>query len=681
MKKKLAFLMSAVMMISSFTGCGDNKTSSSAPNNTPIFTGGIEDMNEPPETKTETATEHISPVETFTSHDSVKVPVEKVIEYTKGKNEISIPLSSLIEDGDKIESFSFVIYSNDGNNIGTFKGGCGISVKNGCSAATDDGWFQSDEFTSPTEGTYGEITWKVPDNIKDYTDTDGELHFGYWWGGASTIKVESVSCSFTRTRDIPVDGTTSDNIGESVSLDSDSSIIYIPAFYPAGVTPQAAEFRVSSGGKLKQLVYSLGYSSSLGSYMSVQKAVFTGDSSAEFSWIIPDDIKEIIADDGMFTLGYWWSEQPEITLDSVTIKYSEGSGGMKTEGTPVKNDAEIKEETPDTGFRTSAEIVNDIKVGWNLGNSLESYDTGKKGLYTEIGWGNVKTTPEIMQSVKDAGFNAVRIPVTWCEHMDGDTIQKEWMDRVQEVVDYAYDIGMYVIINVHHDDYVWLSPIPSKAEANTKKLCSIWKQIAENFSDYDDRLIFEGINETRNIGSELEWMGGTHEEREVVNGYIQAFVDTVRETGGNNADRTLVVSTYGACAEEAALNDVVVPRGKNIILNVHYYAPWKFSDGQTTVFDDAGKSEIEAKFAYLKRNFIDNGIPVIIDEFGCQAAASDDVRAEYYSHYISRAKLNGIKCFVWDNCQMSGNSSFGIFKRGNLTWNEKILKGIMNGAK
>ena len=126
---------------------------------------------------------------------------------------------------------------------------------------------------------------------------------------------------------------------------------------------------------------------------------------------------------------------------------------------------------------------------------------------------------------------------------------------------------------------------------------------------------------------------------------------------------------------------MVIPNDDNIILSVHFYAPWQFSDGSSTDFGDSGKAELDAKFAELKQKFIDKGTPVIIGEFGCVNAAAESVRQDYYRYYISAAKKQGIKCFIWDNNVSSGEQSFGIFNRGSLKWNDAILSAVMEGAK
>ena len=157
-------------------------------------------------------------------------------------------------------------------------------------------------------------------------------------------------------------------------------------------------------------------------------------------------------------------------------------------------------------------------------------------------------------------------------------------------------------------------------------------------------------------------------------------MNTVRETGGKNAQRSLIVTSYAASAETSALKDVIIPDGGNIIMTVHYYAPWKFAEGKENVFDDAGKNELAAKFRELKERFIDNGVPLLIDEFGCVNASDEATRTEYYRYYVSAAKEQGIKCVVWDNGVIAGNGSFGIVSRDTYNWSTGILNAIMESA-
>lgn len=688
MNKKIMAFAAAFTILASCAGCSGKKDSSS---DAPAPTVQTENTTNPSDTNdtattaeptTEEVTEHISPVESLSSTLGSQVTVDKIIQRTEGSNTVQLPLADFIEEGDVVSSFTFVIYSADGSDIGEFKGGCGISVTSECPSATDEGWYQSADFSAATQGTYGEIKWDVPADVSQYISAGGDVLFGYWWGNAESIRIDSVICTYTRTKEIPVDGTVSQNVGKSCSYEENSNTITIPTadFLPEGAVPEAVTYNISTSGSFGKFTGAFGYNSSSSYYQSGDISVFTDSSSLSLTWFVPAQAKNYVSDDGELVLGYWWSEQPNVTLDSVTVKYSLGGGNasMTTDNNVSKPDA----PTASTGdFHSADEIVKEIKVGWNLGNTLDSYNTSKTGIATETGWGNPKTTKEMIQSVKNAGFNAVRIPITWGEHMNGDTIDSEWLERAAEIVDYAYNEGMFVIINMHHDDALWFEPDDSEYSADSAKLKAIWEQIAARFADYGDRLLFEGMNEPRTIGSKDEWMGGTAAERAVINKYEQDFVDTVRKSGGNNAERSLIITSYAASAETSAINDVVVPNAGNIIISIHYYAPWQFSDGTSTVFDDAGKSELDAKFAELKKKFADKGTPVIIGEFGCVNAAPENVRTDYYNYYIKSAMSQGIKCFVWDNGISTGEQSFGIFNRNSQSWNEAILQAIMDGTK
>lgn len=689
MRRSLALLSAAAMILPSVSCSDSNKndndstaeTTSAVPDETAAVTGASDAESET--TTVETTTVHVSPKETLSATVGSQVTLDKTIQRTEGSNTIKLPLADLIEDGDIISSITFTIYSADGADIGTFKGGCGISVTSDCPTATDEGWYQSEDFSAETQGTYGEITWNVPADTAQYVSAGGDLLFGYWWGNAASIRVESAVCTFTRTRELSVDGTVDQQVGKSVSYSGTDNTIKVPAdFLPDGAVPEAVIYNVSSSGGFGKFTGAFGYSSSAGNYQSGDTAVFTDSSSLSLTWFVPEQAKKYAAKDGEIMLGYWWSEQPSVTLDSITVKYSLGSSSSAASDTPKTQNTEKTEQAASTsGFRSADEIIKAINVGWNLGNTLESYKYSDYTDDAETAWGNPRTTKDMIDSVRDSGFNAVRIPVTWGEHMNGDTIDESWMNRVQEVVDYAYDDGLFVIINLHHDDDIWFDTIESEYAQDSARFKKVWEQISARFMDYGDKLLFEGMNEPRTIGSANEWMGGTSEERAVVNKYAQDFVDTVRASGGNNADRTLIVTTYGASAEDAALNDAVVPSGKNIVLNVHYYAPWKFANGESTTFGDAEKSELDTKFSALKSKFIDKGTPVLIDEFGCVSAADDSTRGAFYQYYISQAKSYGIKCFVWDNNVTSGESSYGIFDRKSLTWNDTLLSNIINGSK
>ena len=231
---------------------------------------------------------------------------------------------------------------------------------------------------------------------------------------------------------------------------------------------------------------------------------------------------------------------------------------------------------------TSMELIGEMKTGWNLGNTLDSTITNPTGSETptdwETAWGQPVTTKAMIDSVKAQGFNVLRVPVTW-EGKFGEapdyTIKADWLARVKEVVDYGIDNDMFVILNMHHEE--WHMPTADNEESAEKILRALWAQIADYFKDYDEKLIFEGMNEPRLKGTPMEWNGGNQEAREVINQLNAAFVETVRASGGNNEKRHLMIPTYAASTMDSVLNDFVIPNDDKVIVSVHAYLPYTFA--------------------------------------------------------------------------------------------------------
>ena len=231
----------------------------------------------------------------------------------------------------------------------------------------------------------------------------------------------ALSASSREQRQVPVDGEVSVNVGKSVNYSDTDNTVRVAAkdLMPEGAVPEVVTYTVSSGGGFGKFTGAFGLSSAAGYYQSPDTAVFSDASNLTLTWFVPAQAKNYYSEDGEFVLGYWWSDQPSVTLDSVSVKYSIGGRSAVSVPDTTEKTTVVPSEG-DSDFRTASEIVSDIKVGWNLGNTLESYNTNKTGLNTETGWGNPKTTKEMITAVKNAGFNAVRVPVTWGEHMDGD---------------------------------------------------------------------------------------------------------------------------------------------------------------------------------------------------------------------------------------------------------------------
>lgn len=318
---------------------------------------------------------------------------------------------------------------------------------------------------------------------------------------------------------------------------------------------------------------------------------------------------------------------------------------------------------------TSQQLVEDMTFGWNLGNTLDVCQAdrdgdGKINEHVEAGekvdetlWGNPKATKELFTSLKKNGVNAVRIPVTWRDHMDSNgNIDREWMDRVQQVVDYAYSQGMYVIINVHHDGGgdpkfgAWIIE-ESQKDYNTflKKYKNIWKQIAERFKNYSDYLIFESMNE---VGFDTLYNKNKADAYNLINKINQDFVDIIRATGGNNAKRHLLIAGYYTDIERTCDSLYKMPDDKagRCILSVHYYTPWDFCtcDIKHTWGTNSEVRQMETLIGKMKKNFVDKGIPVIIGEYA--ASGSDLSSCIFFIEKLNKLCSDyGIATFIWDN--------------------------------
>jgi endoglucanase len=336
-------------------------------------------------------------------------------------------------------------------------------------------------------------------------------------------------------------------------------------------------------------------------------------------------------------------------------------------------------------MRSTKEIIADIGTGWNLGNSMDCFGG-------ETAWHNPRTTKEMIDEVAAGGFNLIRLPVTWHEQTGPAPeyiIRAEWLNRVKELVDYAYSNGMYVIVNMHHENK-WIIPQREGFDHVMEQYKMMWKQIAEFFKAYDDHLLFEALNEPRIEYSENEWTGGSKENREYVNRLEQCFVDMVRSTGGNNKERSLLVTTVGASTSEEAVSGLRVPQDKNIIVSVHPYVPHHFcyakdEVGSLVEWDGSLQYEIDEVMERLDRVYLRKGIPVIITEYGAVnkqmvTSAGETVPNElevikWAKYYLKQATRYGIPCIWWDNgYYSSGDEYFGIFNREKCDWYTPSLK-------
>ena len=345
-------------------------------------------------------------------------------------------------------------------------------------------------------------------------------------------------------------------------------------------------------------------------------------------------------------------------------------------------------DVPDT---PAMAFTRSMGIGWNLGNTFDA--TGGSWIRNEMdietAWHGDKTTEGLIEEIHKMGFDTIRIPVSWHDHVDDDfNISKQWLDRVQEVTDWAYNRGMYVILNIHHDcEKPYYYPSPERLENSTNYVAAIWAQVAERFKDYDEHLIFENLNEPRLKDTSYEWNASASvpevaASMECINSLNQTFVDTVRASGGNNADRYLMVSGYDA-SPQGVMNDVfVLPADSaenKLIISTHAYIPYDFalqspsekgSRSEWSIDNAADKRFIAESMEALYQRFIVNGIPVVMGEFGSRQKGNNlQARVDHASFYVASAAIRGIPCVWWDNNAFRGNGElFGLIHRNNLSW-------------
>lgn len=374
-------------------------------------------------------------------------------------------------------------------------------------------------------------------------------------------------------------------------------------------------------------------------------------------------------------------------------------------------------------FETATDAVKNMGVGWNLGNTLDANNQtvshnpsdnaywGQQGLESETCWGQPKATPELMKMMKEAGFGAIRVPVTWYNHTDKDgKVDAQWMKRVHEVVDYVIDQGLYCIINVHHDtgadnsNFIpWLKADVANYNTNKSRYEYLWKQIAEEFKDYGEKLIFGGYNEMLDIKN--SWCfasfaaAGQYDATiatsayDAINSYAQSFVYAVRRTGGNNTKRNLIINTYASCCGSGnwnthltdPLTQIKKPSGEtnHIIFEVHDYP-------NISNLSNA-KSEVNNMMTALKTHLVAKGAPVIFGEWGTSnvdnAGNTDyDIRKtdfmNFVDFFVKTCKKNDIATFYWMGLSDGASRAFPVFNQADLAQTlVKAYHGTTDGYK
>lgn len=347
---------------------------------------------------------------------------------------------------------------------------------------------------------------------------------------------------------------------------------------------------------------------------------------------------------------------------------------------------------PTPGEGDPWKILAKLKLGFNLGNHFDAFynyqGAGEKFLWPdETCWGNAKCTQATFTGLYNAGFRSVRIPITWLKTIGPAPdykIDEAWMKRIKEVVGFAKNAGLQVIINTHHDEdhyltdkgncgyHRWLNIIDAtKDEAvNTQikeEIRVFWTNVANEFKAEGDYLIFESFNEI----NDGKWGGSANSvaQAQVLNQWNQVFVDAIRATGGNNATRWLGVPTYCASPSTKFIGAFKLPTDpvNHTMLAVHCYDPYDYTLGESclskrwghTMGNSWDEQAVKDVLATLFSNFINKNIPVYMGEFGCSMRAYNtaDWRCEkyYLEYFVKACKTYGIPCFLWDN----GNKGTG----------------------
>ena len=417
-------------------------------------------------------------------------------------------------------------------------------------------------------------------------------------------------------------------------------------------------------------------------------------------------------------------------LLTLTTCSSEKSGTATLPPPEPSGETTPQKEEETTGTSSGPELPDNnairrmkaLGVGWNLGNQLDalpdgfSDDDDEYGWPDETCWSNKKATQQTFDKIKSYGFTTVRIPVTWAKFIGPApdyTLNAERLDRVDEVIGFAHNAGLNVIMDTHHDECWFLSFLEelderikagkvsaSKREALIKrykevywlnigdavndpelnaeikaKIKGVWTQLATRFRDYGDWLMFEGFNEINDGG----WGGNDDFEKDptrqcnILNEWLQVFVDAVRATGGNNTTRWLGVAPYAANPKYVKYMKLPQDASGRLMLSFHYYDPSAFTVGDEQYSDwghtgAAGKKDkkgdedyVQKTFSNLLETYVKNDIPVYLGEYGCSMRNKKDARAWafylYWLEYVTKAaRTYGIPASIWDS---GGRDTYG----------------------
>ncbi|ONK11649.1 cellulase family glycosylhydrolase [Streptomyces sp. MP131-18] len=345
--------------------------------------------------------------------------------------------------------------------------------------------------------------------------------------------------------------------------------------------------------------------------------------------------------------------------------------GLATAGT-----AGATAPTAPAAPRDAVDAVAAMQPGWNLGNSLDA--TGED----ETSWGNPRITEELLDNVRAQGFNSIRIPVTWGQHQGpapDHAIDAAYLERVQEVVGWALEDGFYVMLNVHHDSWEWIADMPADRAGVLARYDALWTQLAAAFRDASPKLMFESVNEPQFTGS-----SGDAENAELLHELNTSFHGIVRDSGGGNAARLLVLPTLHTSADQARLDELVTTfdalDDPNLIATVHYYGYWPFSVNVAggTHFDETARADLTEAFDRVHTTLVARGIPVVLGEYGLlgfdrhTGTIQQGEKLKFFEFLGHYARTKNITTMLWDNGQH--------FQRTGFEWNDPELFGQIESS-
>lgn len=333
--------------------------------------------------------------------------------------------------------------------------------------------------------------------------------------------------------------------------------------------------------------------------------------------------------------------------------------------------------------------------GWNLGNSFDGFDGDlNKEDGGELAWSNPTVTKELIHSIKEKGYDSIRIPMTsyrrYSEVEGKYVLDSNWLERYKEVVNLAVDEGLYVMINMHHDSWIWLSNWDgNKGSEEYKRFVDIWEQLADTFKDFSDKVSFETINEPSfNDTGDIK----AQDKLDMIN---MAAYNTIRNSGGNNATRMIIIPTmntnHGTENSSPTYNFIKSLNDENIIATVHYYSEWVFSSNLgKTGFDEplydwsteyTARAAANDLFNILKNTFTSNGIGVVIGEWGLLGYdAGSEVNQlgeelKYYEYMNYLAGENEVSLMFWDN-----GSGINRVDTENYSWKKPIVGEMLDAG-